>query len=180
VIEHAPFGPLADDAVYAIGEAYYRQADYERALEHYERLIKQYRDSALLIRARVRRAACNAKLSEGAPYDLEPAEQAKKDMDLLVRLSGDEELAGQAREMRDVLARSDYETGLFYFERRNIHAGIRYLGAVVARYPESEYAKRARRILEEAIIARYPGSEHTSAAKRALAKARGTEGKEER
>jgi len=147
VIEQAPFGPLADDAVYAIGEAHYRRGDYEAALEQYDRLIKQFPDSGLVVRARTRRAACNAKLTEGSAYDLDPAEQAKADMDVLARSSGSEHLAGEAEQMRDVLARSDYDMGLFYFRRGSIRAGVRYMKALVARHPDSEYAVRARRIL---------------------------------
>jgi len=147
VIEHAPFGTLADDAVFAIGEGYFRNGDYEGAREQYDRLLKQYPNSELVIRARVRRAACNEKLVEGAQYDLRPVEDAKSDMDTLVRMSGNEQLAAQSRELRDVLARSDYESGLFYFRRTNIEAGVRYMRSVIKRYPDSEYADRAQRIL---------------------------------
>ena len=157
VVAHAPFGPLADDAVYAIGEAHYRAEDFAAARDQYDRLLKQYPKSELVIRARVRRSASNAKLAEGAPYDLQPVEDARKDIDVLVRLSGNEQLAAQAGEMRDLLAQGDYDAGLFYFRMANIEAGVRYMKAVRARYPKSEYAERARRIL--LLIAEAEGEE---------------------
>jgi len=148
VIEHAPFGTLADRAVYAIGEAYFNDGDYEAARDHYDRLLKQYPNSELIIRARVRRATCNQKLVAGSPYDMRPVERAKADMDVLVKLSGNREVAAQAAEMGELLARGDYETGLFYFGRANIEGGVRYMKAVIVRYPETEYAARALRIME--------------------------------
>ena len=148
VIERAPFGPLADDAVFAIGEAYFRGGDYAAARDQFDHLIRNYPRSELAVRARVRRAYCNARLVEGAPYDLTPVLEAKKDLEVLSRVSGDATLRRQAAEMRDVLARSDYEAGLFYFRQGNVEAGMRYMRAVRARYPKSEYAERARRIIE--------------------------------
>ena len=148
VVERAPFGPLADDAVFTIGEAYFIGGDYEAARDQFDHLIKNYPRSELAIRARVRRAYCNARLVEGAPYDLTPVVEAKRDLEALSRISGDETLRRQASEMRDILARSDYEAGLLYFRKGNIQAGMRYMRAVRARYPKSEYAERARRIIE--------------------------------
>jgi outer membrane protein assembly factor BamD (BamD/ComL family) len=148
VIEHAPFGTLADRAVYAIGEAYFHDGDYEAARDQYDRLLKHYPNSELIIRARVRRATCNQKLVAGSPYDMRPVEQAKADMDVLVKLSGNKEVAAQAAQMGELLAQGDYETGLFYFGRANIEGGVRYMKAVINKYPDSEYAGRARRILE--------------------------------
>ncbi len=148
VVERAPFGPLADDAVFTIGEAYFIGGDYEAARDQFDHLIKNYPRSELAVRARVRRAYCNARLVEGAPYDLTPVVEAKRDLEALSRISGDETLRRQASEMRDILARSDYEAGLLYFRKGNIEAGMRYMRAVRARYPKSEYAERARRIIE--------------------------------
>lgn len=147
VIERAPYGPLADHAVYAIGEAYFREGDWDQARAAYDRLLKDYPNSELLVRARVRRAACNQKLIQGPAYDLKPVEEARRDMDLLAGQSGNERLATHARQMRDVLARGDYESGIFYFRRINPEAGVRYMKAVIARFPDSEYATRAKRIL---------------------------------
>ncbi len=148
VVERAPFGPLADDAVFTIGEAYFIGGDYEAARDQFDHLMKNYPRSELAIRARVRRAYCNARLVEGAPYDLTPVVEAKRDLEALSRISGDETLRRQASEMRDILARSDYEAGLLYFRKGNIEAGMRYMRAVRARYPQSEYAERALRIIE--------------------------------
>ncbi|MBM4030334.1 MAG: outer membrane protein assembly factor BamD [Planctomycetes bacterium] len=147
VIEHAPFGPLADRALYAIGEAYFKDGDYQAAHDAYERLLKQYPNSDLVIRARVRRATANQRLAEGPAYDLAPAQAARRDMEDLARQSGSERVAGYARDLRDVMARSDYDSGLFYFNRFSIDGGVRYMKAVMARYPDSEYAERAERIL---------------------------------
>ena len=147
VIAHAPFGPLADRALYAIGEAHFRDGDYALARDAYDRLLKQYPNSELSIRARVRRATANQRLAEGPAYDHGPAQAARRDMEDLARMSGNERVAGYARELRDITARGDYDAGLFYFGRYSIDGGVRYMRAILARYPGSEYAERAERIL---------------------------------
>jgi len=100
VVERAPFGPLADDAVFTIGEAYFIGGDYEAARDQFDHLIKNYPRSELAVRARVRRAYCNARLVEGAPYDLTPVVEAKRDLEALSRISGDETLRRQAATTR--------------------------------------------------------------------------------
>mgnify|MGYP000117908054 CR=1 FL=1 len=147
VIEHAPFGPLAERAAYAIGEAYFRADDYAAARDAYDRLLKQYPNSDLVVRARVRRATCNQRLTEGPAYDLGPTEAARAEMQDLARESGSPRAARYAQELSDVMARGDYEAALFYFGRYSIDGGVRSMQAVVARYPGSEYAARAERIL---------------------------------
>jgi outer membrane protein assembly factor BamD (BamD/ComL family) len=45
------------------------------------------------------------------------------------------------------MALGDYDSGLFYFNRYSIEGGVRYMRAVMARYPDSQYSERAERIL---------------------------------
>ena len=147
VVERAPFGPLADDAVLAIADAHLRAASYEEARDQYDRLLKNYPNSTLTLRARVSRALCSYRMSSDAAYDTAPAEEAKRELEVLSRVSGDEELARRMTEMRDLLAHGDYSTGLFYVQRGNFRGAQRYMGAVIAKYPKSEFAARAKRIL---------------------------------
>ncbi|MFW6161592.1 MAG: outer membrane protein assembly factor BamD [Planctomycetota bacterium] len=154
VIERAPFGPLADDAVLTIADAYLRAGKYVAAREQYDRLLRSYPNSSLGLRARVSRALCNYRLSSEAAYDTAPAEQAKRELEILSRVSGDEELARRTDEMRDLLAHGDYSTGLFYVRRGNFKGAVNYMEAVVAKYPQSEYADRAKRIIAEIQAAR--------------------------
>ena len=147
VIERAPTGPMADRAVYAIGEAHFRDRDYAKARAAYERVLKEYPNGSLVIRARVRRATANQRLAEGPAYDHEPAQAARRDMEDLARMSGNERVARYARDLRDMTARGDFDAGLFYFGRYSIDGGVRYMKAIMARYPDSEYADRAERIL---------------------------------
>ena len=147
VIERAPFGPLADDAVLTIADAYLRAGKYDEARKQYNRLLESYPKSPLALRARMSRALCNYRMSGEAAYDISPAEQAKRELEILSRVSGDEELLRRTAEMRDLLAHGDYSTGLFYVRRGNIEGAVRYMNAVVAKYPKSEQAARATRIL---------------------------------
>jgi outer membrane assembly lipoprotein YfiO len=170
VIEHAPFGPLADDSVFAIAEGHRIHGEFEAARDHYERLIKSYPRSDLVRRALIGRAACNYHLTEGAPYDNRPAHEAEKDFDILARAAGGAKEVTERRDvLRDVIAKGNYDAGLFYFRNGNVEAGLRYLESVIAEYPDSTYARRARRLLQEAIIAKFPDTEHAERARRALA-----------
>ena len=169
VVEHAPFGDLAADAIYAIGDAYLRRQRYEEARDQYQRLITHYPRSTLRQRAIIGRAACNYHLSGGAPYDPKPAREGLKDFDTLVLASGGSEVAVKHRAaLRNEVARGDYEAGLFYFRRNKIEAGIRYLESILAQYADTPYAARARRILRSVIIARFPDTEYARLARRAL------------
>jgi outer membrane assembly lipoprotein YfiO len=171
VIEHAPFGSWADDAVFAIAEAHRERGNFEEARDHYERLLKNYPDSALSRRAVIGRAACNYQLTEGAPYDSKPAEDAAKDLDRLARSAagGGPDVADRRDALRDTLARGHYESALYYFRNQNVDAGLRYLETVLAKYPDTTYAARARRILNEVILAKFPDSAFAERARRALA-----------
>lgn len=148
IIEHAPFGPLAERALYAIGEARFQHGDWAGARDAYDRLLKEHPKSELVIRARVRRATCNQRLAIGPPYDLAPAQAAREDMEDLAKLSGSERVARYARDLRDMMARSDYESAVFYFTRYSLDGGVRYMRAVISRYPDTEYAERAQRVLD--------------------------------
>ncbi len=154
VVERAPFGPLADDAVLTIADAYMRAARYEEARDEYGRLLRQYPNSPLGLRARVSRALCSYRMSNEAAYDTAPAEQARRELEILSRVSGDEELARRMAEMRDLLAHGDYATGLFFVRQGNLGGAARYMEAVVAKYPKSEFAGRAKRIIAEIRAAR--------------------------
>lgn len=148
VVEHAPFGPKADDAICAIAQALQDHGRYEEARDHYNRLLANYPRSELRRAAIAGRAVCSARLVQGAPYDMKPAEEAEADFALLAREGAGEELAGKRRaRMRQAQARAEYETGLYYFRKRKFEAGVRCMGAVIERYPESSFARRARRIL---------------------------------
>lgn len=147
VIERAPFGPLADDAVLNIGDAYMRTGSYEDARDQYDRLLRNYPNSTLTLRARVSRAKCNYLMSSEAAYDTAPAEEARRELEVLSKVSGDEELARRMTEMRDLLAGGDYSTGVFYVQRGNFRGARRYMEAVIAKYPKSDYAARATRVI---------------------------------
>jgi len=156
VVERAPFGPLADDAVLTIADAYKRAERYEEARDEYDRLLRQYPNSPLGLRARGSRAECSYHMSGGAAYDTAPAEKARSELEILSRVSGagDEELARRMIEMRDLLAQGDYATGLFFVRQGNLGGAVRYMEAVVAKYPKSALAGRAKRILAEIRAAR--------------------------
>jgi len=148
VVNHAPFGPLADDAALAAGDAYLQAADFEQARDHYDSFLKAYPDSKLALRARVSRALCNYRLTTGAAYDTGPAVDAERELKLLANVSGDPELEARKKLMSGLLARGEYQTGLFYVRRGNVEGGMRYMKTVIAKYPESDYARRAKRILD--------------------------------
>ena len=167
VVAHAPFGPLAPQAVFAIAEAHFRGRDYTAARDQYDRVLKNYPDSDAAGRARLGRALCNYKLTGGPAYDPEPAQEAEKDIAILRRLPGHEDLAARASELLDVRIRGEYEAGLFFFEHLNISGGILYMGSVMANFPDSPYADRARRILES-IVAHYYDTPYADQAQQIL------------
>ena len=167
VVAHAPFGPLAPQAVFAIAEAQYRDLNYADARDQYDRVLKNFPDSDVAGRARLGRALCNYKLTGGPAYDPEPAQEAEKDIAILRRLPGHEDLAARASELVNLRIRGEYEAGLFFFEHLNISGGILYMGSIMANFPDSPYADRARRILES-IIAHYYDTPYAEQAQQIL------------
>ena len=160
VVERSPFGQWADDAVFAIAEALRRKGDFAEARDQYERLLRNYSHSKHLRLARYGRALCNAQLAGDAPYDVDPARKAAEDFDILTHAWGKKELLTRPRNaIREKLARADYQSGIFYFRRENLEAGVRYMHAVIDRYPKSAYATRARRILDRIKELRTPQRE---------------------
>ncbi|NQT87356.1 outer membrane protein assembly factor BamD [bacterium] len=168
VIKHAPYGPLADQSIMMIAEAYYARKDFGAAHDHFDRLLRFYPDSKLIVKARVRRALCSMEMAEGAEYDPTPAEEAEADLNLLAKISQDKSVEARAAEMRELMAHKDYDAGLYYFRCKNIEGGLRYMESVIRKYPTTEHAERARRILRESIIGQFPQSTHAKRARRFL------------
>ncbi|MFW6107427.1 MAG: tetratricopeptide repeat protein [bacterium] len=167
VIERAPFGPLADDAILAIADAYYQAGHYETARDHCDRLLKHYPDSELASQARKRRVLCNLRLTRGGAYNAAHAEQAGRDLERLAR--DGQPLEEPSQRVCEVMAERQYEAGLFYFREGNIEGGLRYLESLIVNHPSSHYARRARRLLEEGIIAKFPHTEYADRARQFLA-----------
>jgi outer membrane protein assembly factor BamD (BamD/ComL family) len=148
-------GPLADRALFLAGSVKFYNGDYREADHYFSQIHERHPNSPLAAQA-VEFAIISKHLSTGGPdYDGRKSAEARKLVD--AALNNYPELAGKKREFLEQQvagitlqqAAKDFNTADFY--RRTGHPGPAYwyFGLVVQRYPTTDYAKQAKKHMEE-------------------------------
>ncbi|MDE2753233.1 MAG: tetratricopeptide repeat protein [Gemmatimonadota bacterium] len=124
-----PDQPQASEAKFLIGELYYGEERYERALAWYERVFGVHRDSKDAPEALYGAAWCQLELGRIEPMS-----------DLLLRLARD--YPQHERAQQGLMHMGDY-----YYNGRQLPQASRFYEQVVERYPETAEAGQARQLL---------------------------------
>lgn len=157
-----PTGPLADDAVMALGNLYFWRGYYDEAAHYYEIIRKDYPKSKHQVQAHILGLQAQRQNYQGAYYDktaLNKADEiAKQALTQFSDKLGEERanIMQARREMRDQRAERDFAAGQFYEKKRAYGASRMHYEGIIKDFPTSPYAAMAKERLEA--IKDYPDS----------------------
>ncbi|MBN1909567.1 MAG: tetratricopeptide repeat protein [Pirellulales bacterium] len=160
VTTHDPTGPLADDSLMALGNAYFLRRRYEEAASYYDRLRKEYPKSPHQLQSHLLGMKAREMVYQGSEYDRQPLDEAAKIAEETLLQFGPE--LGQQRDelikTRDRLAAKraerDWEMAQFYESKRAYGAARFYYREILKLYPHTAMARQAETRLTE--IKDYP------------------------
>jgi tetratricopeptide (TPR) repeat protein len=146
-----PTGPLADDAIMATANSYFRRGRYTDADYQYDLLRKEYPRSDHQFNAHVLGLQCKLRKYQGPDYDGTPLEEAE----LLVRqqrtqfageldLDQRQKLAEIDAEVRRALATREYAMAEHFDNLEEYGSAKFYYAQVVKNYPTTPLAVQAR------------------------------------
>jgi len=149
-----PTGPLADSALMAMGNAYFRRGQYEDATHSYDVLRKEYPNSQHQMNAHILGLQAKLRMYQGVSYDDVPLKDAEKIARQTLtqfgaKLGDEKGRIAQAEEMiTEELANREYTLGQYY-EHREFYGSARvYYKSVLNDYPTSQRAKDAQARLD--------------------------------
>jgi TolA-binding protein len=150
-----PKGPLADDSLMALGNAYFLRGQWGDAAYNYDLLCKEYPDSKFQLKAHLFALQANMRRYQGSAYDEGPLKESAKLAKTTLTQFGDK--LGDERE-RVVKARAQIEEERAnrdfiraqYYEGRHCYGAARlYYNSVVSDFPATESARKAKAQLEK-------------------------------
>lgn len=151
-----PQGRWADNALLGLGECAEAIRDYDTAIKRYKELLEKFPRSELRAEAEGHIASCINRREPQPEYTESETEEARKrieqakadaaadqtDLDI-VALEENEKILAERQ------ARKRYEQALFYEKNLHFRAAEVYLELVKERYPDSEWAQKAKVELEK-------------------------------
>ncbi len=152
VITALPHHDLGAQALFGKARLLFKDEDYKASVETYQTLIRRFPKHALATEsylgvADVYLTQCQAEYPDPDFLDLAEINLRKFRQDF----PGDEQVESadkKLRNMKEIYARSWYETAQFFERTKKPHASIIYYTKVVAVYPDTECATLARKRLE--------------------------------
>ena len=150
-----PTGPLADDSIMAVGNAYFSQGRYEDSAYYYDRVRKEYPKSPHLVKAHLLGMKSKEMIYQGPLYDStaleEAGEIAETALSQFGRELGDQRIkVVEARNKIDAkMAQRDWEMAKYYETKKKYGGARYYYRQIVKGYPNTEIARAAQRRLEE-------------------------------
>jgi outer membrane assembly lipoprotein YfiO len=148
VVENSTYGPIAPKAQYKLGLVLKGLVRFDEAEEAFNKVVTNYPESEWVEPAKFQIASCRAALSRGPDYDSGAANEAKQKFEDFLKDHPDAVLSKEAEESIDKLkekeAASSYSIAVFYEKQKAYPAARIYYNAVIEKYPESPWAKKAQ------------------------------------
>jgi len=148
VVDNAPFGRLADEAQFKLGESLKRLESYEEAIEAFQKLVENYPESRYIDKARFEVADCATRASLKPAYASEQTERAIRIYEDFTETAGDAELTKRAaviiRRLKNKASEKSFSTAEFYEKQKHYDSAIIYYKDILERYPNSSYAEKAQ------------------------------------
>ena len=150
-----PTGPLADDSLMAVGNAYFLKGRYEDAAYEYDRLCEDYPKSPHQKKAHLLGMKAKREVYQGALYDGTPLEEAGQLAEqTLIRFRGqlgaEQAHVLQAKNEIDSQTAARDLTMAQYYENRGYYGAARYYyQALLKDHPQTEPARIAQERLAE-------------------------------
>ena len=137
---------LGDDAQFYLAESYYLNKEYLLAIAEYDRLIRRMGFSPFVEKARWR--VCQSYVKESPKY-FKDQTHTEKALNKLQELLDDysnseyrEEAKGLIDELRNKLARKEYETGVLYIKMEEFQSAIMAFEGLIDNYYDTDIMEK--------------------------------------
>jgi outer membrane protein assembly factor BamD (BamD/ComL family) len=154
VRSYDPKGPLADDSLMALGNAYFLRGRWSDAAYNYDLLCKEYPDSVHQLKAHLFSLQANMRRYEGSAYDDTPLKDSAKIAKSTLTQFGDklgnerERVAKAQAQIEEEKANRDFLRARYYEKRHAYGAARLYYNGVIDEFPTTESARKAKTQLE--------------------------------
>jgi hypothetical protein len=150
-----PQGPLADDSLMALGNAYFLRGRWGDAAYNYDLLCKEYPNSDHQLNAHLFGLQANMRRYQGTAYDETPLKESGKLADSTLtqfgnKLGSEKEMVKKSQaQIREERANRDYTRGQYYDGRHCYGAARLYYISVINEFPGTSYAKKSQERLDQ-------------------------------
>lgn len=153
VVDNAPFGTLADEAQFRMGQALKKAERYDEAIEAFQKVVDDYPGSKFRDRAKYETAYSAYKASLKPAYDAAPTDKAIKAFEDFAAANRDDELSQEAdktiQRLKDKAAEKSYMAAKFYEGQKRYESAIVYYKDVIDQFPASSFVAEARAKIKE-------------------------------
>jgi len=153
VVDNAPYGKLAEEAQFNIGQALKEAERYDEAIEAFQKLLDDYPASKFADQSRYEVALCAYKASLKPAYDVGPTDKAIKAFEEFSQANRDTELAKEAdktvQRLKDKAAEKSLLAARFYEQQKHYDSAIIYYQDVVDNFPDCSFVDQAKAKVEE-------------------------------
>ena len=152
VVENSPYGALADEAQFKMGEALKRGERYDEAAAAFQKIVDDYPGSRFHAKAKYEAAHSAYKASLKPAYDPASTAKAIKAFEDFTAANKDDKLSEEAdktiRRLKDKAAEKSYMAAKFYESQKQYEGAIIYYKDVVEKFPDSSFTNEARTKIE--------------------------------
>jgi outer membrane protein assembly factor BamD (BamD/ComL family) len=152
---HDPTGPLADAALFRVGNARFRRGEWEEAAESYDLLRKNHPKSKYQKDAHLLELQAKMRIYQGPKYSIVPLNDAQEIADQALKqfpgqLGEDER---RVRETRAIIfeqrAEREWIMAEYYDNKADYRAAREYYQVLIEKYPRTSFGERASRRIQE-------------------------------
>lgn len=153
VVDNSPYGKLADEAQFKLGEALKKVERYDEAIIAFQKIADDYPSSKFADKAKYEVATCAYKSSLKPDYDIESTDKAIKAFEEFSQGNSTEDLSKEAsstiQRLKDKSAEKSMSVAKFYESQKHYESAIIYYQDVVDRFPDSSLINTAIAKIEE-------------------------------
>ena len=152
---HDPTGPLADAALFRVGNAHFRRGEWEEAADKYDLLRKNHPKSKYQKDAHLLELQAKMRIYEGPKYSVVPLKDAQEIADQALKqfpgqLGEEEQRVRLARAVIfEQQAEREWVMAQYYDNKREFRAAREYYKVLLEKYAHTSFAERARKRMEE-------------------------------
>ena len=136
-----PGSELVEQARYYLADSYFQNKDYILAANEFEQLNREFPQGQFADVALFKAGLSYSAMSRRPERDQTETRKAMETLQTLLIKYPNTEYADTVRksvdQMKDKLARKEFKTAQFYFDREIYESSIIYLKSVISNYPES-------------------------------------------
>jgi len=155
-VEQFPGTEKTDDALFYLGESYFRTKDYALASGQYDRLIRDFPGSPLHPDALFQLARCDDLQSRPAPLDqaetIRGISRYKEFLELYPEHARATEAKRRLDALTDRLAEKRWRNGRLYYRLKHYDAAEYYFRSVIQGYPTSPWASESQLLLADVLV----------------------------